>query len=122
MSDVNDRIAKAKGWEWRPKAQMYVSPNGSLYADAAPNYVGTLEGVAGMLRELNEGEEAPVYWTWGYCPLEETVPMSPCYIVTQHCGDVYCTVQAHSDPTHPGDCVGEAYLSMKEANDAEPTD
>lgn len=116
---INDRIALAKGWTWTghlsplPEQCNYYSewlnPRGRV--DFRPDFVGTLEGVAGMMRELNEREQPPMYWTWGYCPLEETVPQSPCYIVTRHYGQVYCTVRAHSNPDRPADCIGEAWMS-----------
>ena len=101
--DINDRIALAKGWKWRPKAQMYVSPNGSLYADAVPNYVGTLEGVSGMLRELGPK------WVWGWDGIDMICYREP----NPSLGEWFT-----SSVTCPGDCVGEAYMSIKGAVDA----
>ena len=118
MSDINDRIAIAEGWEWRPKAQMYVSPNGSLYADAVPDFTGTLEGVAGMMRELR-------HWHLSWVTLDATWHMLPVWRerVARHGAGAWVCKRYRdgigvaddffaSAFERPGDCVGEARLSV----------
>ena len=87
-----------------------------------PDFVGTLEGVSGMMREMNEQGGAmrdALVWRWGW---------------NESWGEYVCHGRRLSDlridlghifsspEDRPGDCVGDAYLSVKEASDANTTD
>ena len=109
---INERIALAKGWS---TIQVRIG--------ALPNFVGTLEGVAGLMRELQEEQdrknEARLYrtdarliWSWTYLPDKKEYLC----ILENEVGYEYEAFVSPSD--RPGDCVGNAYLSMKEAADA----
>ena len=106
LSDQNARIALAKGWTWNEGQCQWVSPIGERRA--CPDYVGTLEGVAGLMREMMDCSDDLYIWA----------PQMTCWICANHDWS-QCW---HSDLEHPGDCVGEAYLSMKEVADASTTD
>lgn len=90
-NDRNSRIALAKGWTWHEE-DFFLAPNfgsvpelrthwlapirnGERYAEpeTPPDFVGTLEGVSGMMRELQEKETAesvPEYdWALRWSPL-----------------------------------------------------
>ena len=109
---INDRIALARGWtfhEWyeeggvpgsRREAPLHTHwRNPSRQIAMRPDFVGTLEGVAGMLKEL--GPE----WDWGWTGIEYDCSRG------LNCGpdEYFC-----SPEDRPGDCVGEAWLSIFE--------
>lgn len=109
MSDINDRIAKAKGWclsEWyedpgvpgtRSETPLHTHwYNPSKEMAERPDYVGTVEGLAGLMQEMMEEGFHPV-WT----------PQREGYM----CADTSWSHCWFSDLEHPGDCVGDAYLS-----------
>jgi len=66
--------------------------------------VGTLEGVTGLMQEMMEEGFHPV-WT----------PQMNGYM----CANTDWSQCWFSDLDHPGDCVGEAWLSMKEEEAAD---
>jgi len=126
-TDLNSRIALAKGWTWHEES-FFLAPDfgtlpelrthwlvpildGERYAEPGipPDYVGTLEGLAGLMREM---AEAGRYCSWGY---DIHTRMYNCIEDTEFFDD---ELMAESPPDRPGDCVGEAYLSMKEATHA----
>jgi len=118
MSDINDRIAKVKGWEWSEKKLVVTNrhgigcwfthwrnPQGEPANAPPPDFTGTLEGMAGLMREIME-EGQHLVWTPqvdGYMCADADWPRLLCWF---------------SGLDRPGDCVGEAYLSVKEAGDA----
>ena len=154
---LNDRIALAKGWRRACYRQRTPHPNRcekelgpwcetcplnswAEWIDPAgkptirPDFVGTLEGLAGLMRELNQKTFPHCYWTWGYDPNPDWFPGWNRYVdegcVGQELGRYYVergtqntsVINFESPPDRPGDCVGEAYLSVKEAADASTTD
>jgi len=71
-TDLNSQIALKKGWTWLEE-QVVLPPSFEAMDNAfrdwkdptrelaiRPDYVGTLEGVAGLMRELGG------YWVWGW--------------------------------------------------------
>ena len=111
MSGINDRIAKAKGWRWDEHHSYmcgtgtyatWINPEG--YGVDHPNYISTLEGVAGLMRELGPD------WAWHH------------HFDSWTCFELSLRPTAlrfRSPDDRPGDCVGEAYVSVfgKEADD-----
>lgn len=115
MSDINDRIAKAKGWKVERKDALdlhgqplvwkgqecyredWYDPDGQYQGDRPPDFTGTLKGLAGMLRELGG------HWVWGWGADELVCSRG------ENCGsdEYFC-----SPPDRPGDCVGDAYMSV----------
>ena len=101
---INDRIALAKGWTWNTTAECAVRANRyTHWADSEgvprlrPDYVGTLEGVSGMLWEL--GEE----WTLH--------PDPPNGWLLWRDEFVYGVAQTFDSPREKlGDCVAGAWL------------
>ena len=123
----------AKGWTWDETLYILTKPTNPFYVrDVAealgeyetthwinldgepairPDYVGTLGGVAWMMRGLNEAGRR-CSWsynihTYKYVCIEDTEFFDDDLI-------------AESPDDRPGDCVGDAWLSMfgKEAADA----
>lgn len=117
-SDLNDRIAKAKGWRYMiHDVQMGIvvssphpelspeHPGLAIWYDSQNrrsdrlDFTGTVEGLAGMMRELGG------HWVWGWsgrgfvCSRGENCSSD----------EYFC-----SPPDRPGDCVGEAWLSVFE--------
>ena len=129
-NDRNDRIALAKGWRWQPASVIELNPPGEInfactdhWIDVegnirsdVPDFVGTLEGVSGMLWELGN-------WEWLPMTKERAwwLPQSIQDQITEH---FICLPHQRIQPIfispvdRPGDCVGEAWLSMKEVVDA----
>lgn len=134
-SEINDRIAKVKGWrlsEWyedsgvpgtRSKTPLHThwyNPAKELEIAGPPDFTSTLSGVAGMLRELHG-------WMWYWIRLDDARPGSPMHkrIMEYGIGAFVCRrglqVDFFLSPLErPGDCVGEAYMSVfgKEAVNA----
>lgn len=124
-SNLNSRIAIAKGWKRGKKRLSFVKGyNGPLSTAPRfntnwrnpegkpairPDFVDTLEGLAGMMRELGHA------WVWYF---DERILKWCCYR-RYHDSRVGTGGQFQSDPEHPGDCVGEAYMGIlgKEAAD-----
>ena len=86
MSALNDRIAKAKGWVWGETERLlphhrlgHFPPNTTQWCNSEgnpamrPDFAGTVEGVAGMMRDLQEREtpeSVPDYdWALRWNPL-----------------------------------------------------
>lgn len=129
-NDLNDRIAKAKGWtyhEWYEEAGLPETRseiplhthwrNPSYQIAPRPDFTGALRGVAGMLRELNEHEHKDritsysLYWS---------LPEHKWFVMEKaHLTDVTYNIW-WSPKDRPGDCVGEAWMSVfgKEPADA----
>lgn len=137
MSDLNDRIAKAKGWtrvaaskekpaqHW-PDGFIWMFPhwldvNGRPHGHV-PDFTGTLEGVAGLMRELQQKQDR-IDERNPYCSIDGRSVWSWRYLT--HRKQYFCTCKNAITQTEyagftspddrPGDCVGEAYLTMKEA-------
>ena len=139
---LNDRIALAKGWRHTEKPlkalwfgylgrkspkftplTYWLNPKGK--PAIRPDYVGTLEGVSGLLLELNKpcsiwAKTRRWLWYWDrlakkfVCQEELYVwGASPAFRIQKGC-------QFWSPDNRPGDCVGNAWLSVfeKEATDA----
>lgn len=125
MSDLNDRIARAKGYthegrlNWHPVVRAWFRPDGT-YQGKVPDFTGTLEGVAGMLRELNE-KAYPNTWAWTYEARWPGETLSECYAMTLIEPWGHGTTDFVSPVDRPGDCVGDAYMSVfgKEETDAD---
>lgn len=125
-TDLNSRIALAKGWRWDDHHPYFlgtgtypslVNPEG--YGVACPDYVGTVEGVDAMMRELNETrvETAAPYYDW-------SLRWSAVFQIWDFYGEDEATgerrVQFQSTKEEgSGVAVGKAYMSVfgKEDND-----
>jgi len=139
-TDLNARIALANGWvrvcsrtwlcdsigckkEEGEACQVcdysredWTDPEGQK--DDPPDYVGTMGGVAGMMRELNEAAK-PDWWDWAYFAGDSELLRKRYYVVRRTpTYEVLAVFKSPSD--RPGDCVGDAWLSVfeKEAADA----
>ncbi len=98
-------------------------PNGRLYTDELPDFTNTLEGVAGMMWELNEHQKtnplpflANYRWSWKWVPEESA------YLCKKaDGGGSWEYPLCYSPKDRPGDCVGDAYMSVfgKEADDGD---
>ncbi|MFH1484684.1 MAG: hypothetical protein ABIH46_01310 [Chloroflexota bacterium] len=140
-TDRNSRIALAKGWTWTEtegdawvwsdKHQMFLDPssrqdrkqshwfNSYGLRETIPNWTGTLEGMAELMRELNEHAKAHnQYWAWR--PNVDGLvswPRDGYYCAKHVLGGDYFKL-FWSDEEHPGDCVSDAYLSVFEEKGA----
>jgi len=140
-NDRNSRIALAKRWRRACYRQRTPHPNRcerelgpwcetcplnvwEEWIDPAgkpakcPDFVGTLGGVAGMMRELNEAAK-PDWWDWAYFAGDSELLRKRYYVVRRTpTYEVLAVFKSPSD--RPGDCVGDAWLSVfeKEAADA----
>jgi len=108
----NARIAIAKGWTFDAGIIYHVPVEGTSWRNPQdepallPDYVGTLAGVAMLRRELGEA------WCLG-----RDIERWLCYR-GENCGPEEFF---WSPDDRPGDCVGDAWLSVfgqKEGNDA----
>ena len=134
-TDRNALIALARGWLWIEWPSIANSKDVALppnpygyqwthwrdpqgYWRALPDYVGTLEGMAGLMRELNE-KAYPSYWEWGYCPVNER-GLYAHYYIQRRASNGRRVAKFESPADRSGDCVGDAWLSVfeKEAVDA----
>jgi len=107
---LNSRIALCKGLtyegrpNWHSTVRAWFRPDGT-YQGKVPDYVGTLAGVAELMRELNElrnqNDDRRFFW-WRY----------NAYVEEYQCGCEHLEIIARSSRHRPGDCVGEAWLSM----------
>ena len=125
-NDLNSRIALRKGWKLRPadypyRPTLWQKPDGTV-AVFVPDYVGTLKGMAGMMQELNEHAKAyGQYWWWGQNSYRLVDAPRDSFICVRHglvAHTLFLVPWFWSDPKRPGDCVGDAYLSVKKAVDA----
>ena len=117
-SDRNARIALAKGWEWTEETTLIWGNFGEMQAMRShwhdptgkpamcPDYVGTLAGVAGLLRELNEREDViksySLYWSQ---------PERRWVLIEEEALLGNQTAFFWSPEDRPGDCVADAWLS-----------
>ena len=134
-SDRNARIALAKGWTVKSNPALdlrgqpiiwkgmpaykhaWYTPGGKYHGDTSPDYVGTLEGVAGMMRELQARRRPMSQWAWYWNDRKQRFEMR--YAAWRRSlfrRQVLAVFHSPSD--RPGDCVGDAYLAMKEGADA----
>jgi len=112
--DLNERIAKAKGWEkigglmslpgqWNYYSE-WLNPDGIV--TVLPDYIGTLGGIAELLWELGKRchcvEFEPYYVGYGGWRCSGTRP------------DVDEVFEYESDRTRPGDCIAMAWLGIFE--------
>jgi len=137
-NDLNDHIAEAKGWTWSEERLSFVKGYDGAFSTAPrfntnwrnpegkpalrPDFTGTLEGVSGMLRELNARAGYRQYWVWGVNTKGLIDAPRDAYYCARH-GTASHNMYLESfwsPPDCPGDCVGEAYMSVlgKEAADA----
>jgi len=119
-SDRNARIALANGWKRQGASVIELNPPGEInfacidhWVDAegnphldAPDFVGTLEGVSGMLRELYEATDRVLEVL--LMPFNDGVQ---CILDTVSSGERYFWAPWE----RWGDCVGDAWLIVKEA-------
>ena len=130
-SDRNARIALAKGWrrvsyddERIKDAQgnflyFYWGSSSGIMQAELPDWAGTLQGIAELLRELQENQyrkekalrripDILLRWSWRYVPQEREYA---CEFRNQ---SGYRHTSFTSPVDHPGDCVVDAYLSVFE--------
>ena len=118
-TDRNALIALAKDWTWKIASSTepaQYQTDGFIWAEphwvdaeGQPqfnvfDFVGTLAGVAGLMREL--GPE----WAWAWDGTQ--------YVCCHWEADGRIIEEFCSPDDCPGNCVGDAYLNMKEAVDA----
>lgn len=130
-TDLNSRIALAKAWAWadvgmyaggyRPGGEGFThwrNPEGT--PAIRPRFTGTLEGIAGMMRELNETElvEVTTYYDWSL-RWSSTFQIWDFYGEDEINGERRVQFQS-SKQQGPGVAIGEAWMSVfgKEAADA----
>ena len=128
-TDRNARIALATGWTWHEE-DFFLAPDfgsvpelrthwlapiakGERYAvpGTPPDYVGTLEGVSEMLRGLNDWERSIgsiKRWYITHVPNGFTCQRR-----------IGVEVWESYTSKEPGDCVGDAYLSVFGKEDAD---
>ena len=141
---LNARIALAKGWTWHEKivGRGWVRyghvKDGADFSTRIPSethwlspqsepavlfdWVGTLRGVAELMRELNEhARERAQYWMWGHeaSPLWSHDKGYFCGKMNRATSEGQYLKGFLSPIDRPGDCVGKAYLSVfgKESDD-----
>ena len=123
-NDINSQIAFKRGWTWSEHALRFVDTQGGTqqptpswthwqspqgYASHCPDYVGTVQGVSIMIQALND---------W-----ERSIGSTKRWYITHVPNGFTCQrrvgVEAWDSYTskHLGCCVGEAYVSTKEAAD-----
>ena len=127
---THDRIAKAKGWTYGEELhissrEMGYMPTHWRNAEGVlavrPDFTGTLEGMAGLLSNLNSrpGE----CWVW---MVDAKGGTGTQYMQENpaHCFRIDSSAPLHgprfdSPRERPGDCVGAAWMSVfgKEADD-----
>ena len=125
-SDRNALIALAKEWTverkraldlrgqlsvWKGEEiyeEYWRDPDGQYQGDRPPDFVGTLEGVSGMLRELYEATDRVLEVL--LMPFNDGVQ---CILDTVSSEERYFWAPWE----RWGDCVGDAWLSVKEAAD-----
>ena len=118
MSVLNDRIAKAKGWEWLERAERrprhsisgivfpermchWRKPDGSL-TSYRPDFTGTLEGLVRLMQGLGSD------WGWGWWHSSWI-----CFEKNHRTLDEGRKLRSFFSPDYePGDCVGSAWLSV----------
>ena len=114
--DINSRIALVKGWRLDTRQYQWISPEGERRS--RPDYVGTLEGVAGMMRELQARRKPGSQWAWYWNEWKQRFVMRhSAWRRSLFRRQVHAVF--YSDIDHPGDCVGEAWLSMFEKEGAD---
>lgn len=113
---LNARIAVAKGWTWREDTVLIWGNFGEMQAlrshwrnpydkpAICPDYVDTLEGVAELMKDLDETQR---WFSWGYNIYTHR------YVCIEDDTEV-----ASSPEERPGDCAGKAWMSVfgKESN------
>jgi len=135
-NDRNARIALANGWRRACYRQRTPHPNRcekelgpwcetcplnvwEEWIDPAgkptkrPDFVGTLEGVAGMMRELQARRRPMSQWAWYWNDRKQRFEMR--YAAWRRSlfrRQVLAVFHSPSD--RPGDCVGDAWLSVFE--------
>lgn len=128
---LNSRIALAKAWTVKRepaldlRGEVIVWKGQELYKDSwydseghyrghdPPDWVGTLKGVAELMRELNEHEKAKGGWLanfrWGW----RWVPEKSAYLCHKaDGGGTWEHPLCYSPEDHPFDCIGAAWLSV----------
>lgn len=120
---LNARIAIAKGWTWQDcKWFAWHDSKGRL--GEPPDFVGTLAGLAGLMRELNEhAKKDRQYWWWSQNAYHLVDAPRDAFICVRHglYADAHFLVPWFWSPDdRPGDCVGKAWLSEigEETDDA----
>ncbi|HUV93894.1 MAG TPA: hypothetical protein VMX14_03570 [Anaerolineae bacterium] len=125
-NDRNARIALAMGWTWDEKPWLRTKPGAIPQYDKwldedliekeithwlnpegkpamRPDYVGTLEGVAGLMRELGH------HWKWGWNGFEWVCFRELSYDPD----DPYDPDEWFRSPDdRPGYCIGDAWMSV----------
>ena len=108
---LNARIARLKGWS------QYGSPDDvtKCWQDEKgtirdlPNWTGTLDGIKVLMRELQENASPGTHWFWGWY-----IPTQLFEVGLLAGRTLYTVGEFHSPFEKPGECVGMAYVSMKE--------
>jgi len=117
-NDLNSRIAIAKGWQRTPI--VWIDPDGHIAF--RPDYVGTLEGVAELMRDLNErAGKNHQSWEWGYNGdfTTERTFWYHCQRRDAEYKPLSAFVSRANWPTH---CIAEAWLSVFEKEETADAD
>ena len=126
-NDINDRIALAKGWklsEWyedagRPETRSEIPLhthwyNSAMRLMARPDYVGTVAGLAELMRDLQSRRKPLSQWAWYWNEQKQR-------FATRHAAWGRWWRLAYRNQIHaifysrkdqPGLCVGKAWMSV----------
>jgi len=126
-NDRNSRIALAKGWtfhEWyeeagrpetRSETPLHTHWRNPSYEIAEPrDYVGTLKGVAGLMRELQATRKPMSQWAWYWNDKKQRFVMRHAAWLRRFPFRRQIHAIFYSPKDRPGNCVGQAWLSMFE--------
>jgi len=117
MPTLNERIAKVKGWEHVPPqksdgrlgCETWYTPDRQRRRSVS-DWVGTLEGVAELMRELDGNVVGNQSWIWRFNKQAGHPPGA--YCCERHDYGYLDGFLSNSD--RPGDCIALAWLSVKE--------
>ena len=131
-TDLNDNIAIAKGWAYEDVEyhiggpfidRQWINPEGE--PAMRPDFTGTIEGVAGMMRELNKPRsiwDKTHRWSFYWDRLaKEFVCEEKIYVPEAGPAFRIQTGRSFFSPgDRPGDCEGEAWLSVFGKDEDDP--
>ena len=120
---INLRIALAKGWIWVEEIKI---PGATYYAhweDTSgqwkhiPDWTWTLAGLVELMRELQSRRKPMSQWAWYWNEWKQRFVMRHTRFSLTFRRKVHAVF--YSDAAHPGDCVGDAWLSVFEKEDVD---
>lgn len=136
-TDINSQIALRKGWTWDEKPWFRTKPGAIPHYDRwleedliekkmthwinperkpaiRPDFVGTLEGVAGLMRELQARRKPMSQWAWYWNDKKQRFVMRHAAWLRRFPFRRQVHAIFYSPKDRPAHCVGEAWLAMME--------